>query len=82
MEFHNESLKIRTELNDGVGMAKVYYRISFIYSSTEKNTKLRNDKVLYNLNKYKQILEEFEKEIGYQHPFFKDVLKRIKELEK
>ena len=74
LDSHHKALKIHEELNDRVEMANDYYNISFVLSKTS------NDEALKSLHKARTILQEFERENNYRHPFMDDVNSRISDL--
>ena len=69
-------------MNDSVGVAKIYYNISLVYHSKYKEVKFEDDKnkFIENLKMSKDVLEKFEKETGYHHPFLEDIIKKSNEL--
>jgi tetratricopeptide (TPR) repeat protein len=71
LESHNKSLEINKKLNDRVELAKNYYNISFVLVKIDKH---EATKALYNAHR---ILQEFEKENNYRHPFMEKVNSRI-----
>jgi hypothetical protein len=60
-------LKIVRKLNDRVALAEEYYNISFVLSRTNK------DEALKSLYTALTIVDEFERENGYSHPFMERV---------
>ena len=71
LHSHNKALKIHEELQDRAGMATDYYNISAVLSKTNK------DEALKSLCNALAIIQEFERENNYHHPFMEKINNRI-----